>query len=230
MPRNFKTARLINHMKSTDAMKALGISQPTLSAWEGERKSPSIEKLEHMADVYGVSTDYLLGRMEEDTFPASLNTSPSSLPSSSSQGSSKFSPTPVPKENLLILHGKPVWCKEHGWMLVNAIEGCFLQVDGTKIAFSEIENGLEVYLTAPVFAEGAVPEAAPLKLSEIAGKEKIWVEPISKDEVLREELSGWFRVIERFVENEFGNRFYLDGYGVKWWGFDGVDVRNKGSL
>lgn len=201
--RNFKTARLINHMKSTDAMEALGISQPTLSAWERGVKSPSIEKLEHMADVYGVTTDFLLGRTEEGH-------------------SSELSPTPVPKENLMILHGKPVWCKEHGWMLVNAIEGCFLSADGKKISFSETENGLEIYQTAPVFAEGAVLETAPLKLSEIAEKEKIWVEPISQDETLREELRGWYLVKERFVENEFGNRFYLDGYGVKWWGVDEI--------
>ena len=73
-----------------------------------------------------------------------------------------------------------------------------------------------------MFAEGAMPEAAPLKLSEIVYKEKIWVEPISKDEVLREELRGWYRVKERFVENEFGSRFYLEKYGVKWWGYDKI--------
>ena len=223
--RNFKTARLINHMKSTDAMEALGISQPTLSAWERGVKSPSIEKLEHMADVYGVTTDFLLGRTEEGDFPVSPDTFPSSLsplPSSSSANPSVPLQTPVPKENLMILHGKPVWCKEHGWMLVNAIEGCFLSADGKKISFSETENGLEIYRTAPVFAESTVPESAPLKLSEIADKEKIWVEPISQDETLREELRGWYLVKERFVENEFGNRFYLDGYGVKWWGFDEI--------
>lgn len=53
MPRQFRNARLMNHMKYTDAMEALDISRPTLSAWESGRKSPSIEKLEHMADVHG---------------------------------------------------------------------------------------------------------------------------------------------------------------------------------
>ena len=60
MPRQFKNARLIKHLKVADAIKLLGVSQPTLSAWEGERKSPSIEKLELMADIYETSTDYLL--------------------------------------------------------------------------------------------------------------------------------------------------------------------------
>ena len=63
MPRQFRNARLMKHLKVADAMKLLGVSQPTLSAWEGGRKSPSIEKLELMADVYEVSTDYLLGRI-----------------------------------------------------------------------------------------------------------------------------------------------------------------------
>ena len=42
MPKQFKTARQINKLKITEAAEKLNISQPTLSAWEGERKSPSI--------------------------------------------------------------------------------------------------------------------------------------------------------------------------------------------
>lgn len=43
MPKQFKTARQINKLKITEAAEKLNISQPTLSAWEGERKSPSID-------------------------------------------------------------------------------------------------------------------------------------------------------------------------------------------
>ena len=35
----------------------LGVSQPTLSAWEGERKNPSVESLIQMSELYGVSRD-----------------------------------------------------------------------------------------------------------------------------------------------------------------------------
>ena len=52
VPRQFKTARLINKLKVIEAAEKLGVSQPTLSAWEGERKSPSIDSLENMADLY----------------------------------------------------------------------------------------------------------------------------------------------------------------------------------
>ena len=76
MARRYKEARLLNNMKVAEAIEKLKISQPTLSAWEGERKSPSIDALEHMANLYGVSTDYLLGRsvirMREPTFEISL--------------------------------------------------------------------------------------------------------------------------------------------------------------
>lgn len=68
IPRSFKQARQINKLKMTAAADKLGISQPTLSAWEGERKSPSIDGLEHMADLYGVTTDYLLGRTDKMVF------------------------------------------------------------------------------------------------------------------------------------------------------------------
>lgn len=64
MPRKFKEARQINKLKVIEAAAKLGVSQPALSAWEGERKSPGLDHLENMADLYGVSTDYLLGRSE----------------------------------------------------------------------------------------------------------------------------------------------------------------------
>lgn len=47
MPRQFKLARQFNKLKATEAAERLGISQPTLSAWERECKSPSIDGLEH---------------------------------------------------------------------------------------------------------------------------------------------------------------------------------------
>ena len=34
--------------------KMLDVSQPTLSAWEGERKNPSVESLIQMSELYGV--------------------------------------------------------------------------------------------------------------------------------------------------------------------------------
>lgn len=196
MARQFKNARLIKHLKVSEAMKLLGVSQPTLSAWESERKSPSIDKLELMADVYETSTDYLLGRTETTV----------ALPD-----------TLVSSKTLPVLHGKPVWSPTYGWLLVNSIEQCFVQADGTTMPFVETE---ELYLTPPAFLEPAAPEGEPLTLSNILLQKEIWVEPISADTNFRDELRGWYHRKERFVENEYGNRFYLDTYGAKWLAFD----------
>ena len=62
MAKRFREARKMNGLKLTEAAQKLGVSQPTLSAWEGERKSPTLNGLERMANLYGVTTDYLLGR------------------------------------------------------------------------------------------------------------------------------------------------------------------------
>ena len=45
MPRQFKQARQFNKLKVTKAAGKLGISQPMLSAWEGDHKSPSIDEI-----------------------------------------------------------------------------------------------------------------------------------------------------------------------------------------
>ena len=61
MKNKFRTARQLKKLKVIEAAELLGISQPTLSAWETGNKSPSVEGLEKMADLYGVTTDFLLG-------------------------------------------------------------------------------------------------------------------------------------------------------------------------
>ena len=43
----------------------LGVSQPTISDWESGRKVPSAKSTARLADYFGVSVDYLLGREDE---------------------------------------------------------------------------------------------------------------------------------------------------------------------
>lgn len=195
MPRNFKKARQINKLKVIEAADKLGISQPTLSAWEGERKSPSIEGLEKMADLYGVTTDYLLGRSEQININSSEQITQNSLP---------------------IFHGKPVWSLKYGWLLVNAIDKILLFPDGMTLPFSDCG---ELFASPQLFSESILPVDKPLTLSEIHNLEQIWLEPISPDSDLKNELRGWYTVKKYFVENEYGNRFYLDTYSAKWLAF-----------
>ena len=196
MPGQFKTARQINKLKITEAAEKLGISQPTLSAWEGERKSPSIDKLENMAELYGVTTDFLLGRTE-------------------TQGQDPKQP--IPLQALPAFHGRPVWSAKYGWLLVNATDRLLTFPDGHTLPFSDVIG--ELFIMALPFSEPEPPKGLPLSHSEVRRQKEIWVEPISPDSDLRRELQGWYQVKKRFVENEYGNRFYLDTYGSKWLAF-----------
>ena len=130
MPRQFKTARQINKLKITEAAEMLGISQPTLSAWEGERKSPSIDKLENMADLYGVTTDFLLGRTETQV---------------------QDPQQPIPLQALPAFHARPVWSAKYGWMLVNAADRLLTFPDGHTLPFSDVVG--ELFLMALPFSE-----------------------------------------------------------------------------
>ncbi len=46
--------------------KRLGVSLPTVRAWEQEKSSPSHEMLVAICRLYGVSSDYLLGLSDID--------------------------------------------------------------------------------------------------------------------------------------------------------------------
>ena len=85
----------------------LGVSQPTLSAWEGERKNPSVESLIQMSELYGVSVDFLLGLPEARYHRADML-------------------QPIPPEALPAFHDTPVFSSRYGWAMVNAIEGLSL--------------------------------------------------------------------------------------------------------
>lgn len=199
MPKKYREARKINKLKAIEAAARLGVSQPTLSAWEGERKSPSVENLENMADLYGVTTDYLLGRSAPGETEASV---------------------PIPPASLPIFHGKPVWSPEHGWLLVNATERVLVRFDGQAITMG---NSKALYAAPPLFSIPALPDTEPLSLSEVRQRDEVWLEPISPDSDLRNELRGWYQVKDRFVQNEYGARFYLGTYAAKWLAFEKGD-------
>lgn len=195
MKNKFRTARQLKKLKVIEAAELLGISQPTLSAWETGNKVPSVEGVEKMADLYSVTTDFLLGRTDsEHSFDnmVSLN-----------------------KKLLPILHEKPVWSARHGWMLVDYAKSHLI---GCNIIIP-LEKAEELFIAPPTFAESSIPNSEPLSRNELQYGLQIWVEPISADSSLREELRGWYRVKHHAIENECGNRFSLDSYGAKWLAF-----------
>ena len=195
MKNKFRTARQLKKLKAIEAAELLGISQPTLSAWETGNKVPSVEGLEKMADLYGVTTDFLLGRSESEHYFDDM--------------------TLLNKKLLPVMHEKPVWSEKHGWMLADYAKSHLV---GCNIIIP-FEQAEELFISPPKFAESSIPNSEPLSRSELQYGLQVWVEPISADRSLREELRGWYRVKHHAIENECGNRFSLDSYGAKWLAF-----------
>lgn len=61
--------RLLREQKNIEQKSlatALGVTQPTVSDWETGRKTPSSKSAALLADYFGVTIDYLLGRDPQD--------------------------------------------------------------------------------------------------------------------------------------------------------------------
>ena len=194
MPYRFREARIRAGKTVTQVAKDLGVSQGTVSNWDMERKLPSIETLVTLADYYGVTTDYLLGR------------------SHISEQLQKLT-VPVPAQNLPALHGIPCWHPNNGWGIIDSIDSKIYFLENE---FLTIDQTSSLSILPPPFALEAYPLQFPLPLRSVCKHDIVWVEPISSDHQLRIELKGWYSVKERYVENETGARFYFDKYQVKW--------------
>lgn len=56
--------RLNKGLRQEQVAKHIGVTKSTISAYEKDTKQPSFEKLVKLADLYCVSTDYLLGQTD----------------------------------------------------------------------------------------------------------------------------------------------------------------------
>lgn len=65
LAKRLKEARESAGLKQIDAAKKLGISNGTLSGYERDYRDPDTDILNKMADLYGVSVDWLLGKTSQ---------------------------------------------------------------------------------------------------------------------------------------------------------------------
>ena len=62
----FKQARINAGLSQKSAAISLGVRGPSMSGWESGKTRPKLKYLKDMADLYGVSVDYLLGEDGDD--------------------------------------------------------------------------------------------------------------------------------------------------------------------
>lgn len=195
MKRRFKETRLQKQMKVIEVAKLFEVAQSTVSAWETERKEPSIDTIARLAELYGVSIEYLLGY---DSFEMLSKTEK------------------IPTESIRLFHGKPVWVYGKGWALVNAERGEVVYADG---CVDRIADNAELYFAPPAYTESNIRTDRPLLLDEIYTQTTVWVEPISQDQKLKDVLRGTYVVKGEYVENTRGSRFHFDSYSATWLAF-----------
>jgi transcriptional regulator with XRE-family HTH domain len=196
MQNRIKEARKKRRLSATELAEKLNVHQTTITNWETGYRQITADKLLQLADILGFTVDYLLGRDSEQV---------------------KLT-TPIDKNTLPALHGQPVWSSTHGWMLINIVERTFVLYDLSLVSFDKINEPL--YLIPPDMSISLRGVGTPLDMDAVSNRERVWVEPISSDSKLCGELRGWYTLYEkRLVQNEFGNRFYLDAYGANWLAF-----------
>lgn len=61
---NIKKLRIAQGINQVEFAKILCVTKQCVSNWENDNVVPSIDMLCKIADFFGVSTDYLLGRSE----------------------------------------------------------------------------------------------------------------------------------------------------------------------
>ena len=72
------------------------------------------------------------------------------------------------------------------------------------------------------FGSQGQQRTAALSLTELSEYDRVWVEPISPNAILRQELRGWYTIMSDWVENGAGNRFLYDTYMAKWIAFSEI--------
>ena len=61
---NIKEIRLRRNLMQSDVANALGVSSVVYSRYETGARQPSIDILIQLADIFGVTVDYLVGRQD----------------------------------------------------------------------------------------------------------------------------------------------------------------------
>jgi len=78
------------HLSQKYVAITLGLSSPSVANWERGKTKPTQENIVKLADLYGVSVDYLLGRVDEPN-------------GSEDEGNNLAIPAGLPKDEVILL-------------------------------------------------------------------------------------------------------------------------------
>ena len=70
----FKSLRKAAGLTQVQAAAKLNVTQQTIASWENGTRMPSLDIMDCIADFFGVTTDYLLGRKSKESKKTTNNT------------------------------------------------------------------------------------------------------------------------------------------------------------
>jgi len=193
----YRQAREEHGWSRAEFADRMGVEVSTIGNWETGKRQMTLDKLLLMSEVTSFTVHYLLGIDEP----------------------SRNWVRPISKTTLSVLHHSPVWTPSHGWGLVNTINNTLIFADSSAIELSNFQE--QIYAFPPVLAYSLRGTGTPLRRDDVETRDRVWVEIIITDIELSVEMRGWYHLFKnKFVENEIGQRFYLDLYGSKWLAFE----------
>ncbi len=66
---NLRTLRKQHQLSMKALGNIVGVAESTISLYENEKREPDLSTLKKIADYFGVSVDYILGRDEMESIP-----------------------------------------------------------------------------------------------------------------------------------------------------------------
>ncbi len=64
-PKRLRHLRISRHLMQKEVAESLGVTETAISQWERGMRVPDINTLTQLADIFMVTTDYLLGRSDD---------------------------------------------------------------------------------------------------------------------------------------------------------------------
>lgn len=203
------TQKNLASLLSISMGRAIPLATSTISAWELGRKYPSYDLLVALADFFGVSTDFLLGKTSYaepvekkhyymDDFIIDIN------------------------ENELKKYiGKPVYIvfKDdytlNRWGIYNAKENCF-NCEDARIKC--VPDKMKFYATTPETEPVFRAKKQRLDATEFSKATLFWVEYQSPDNTLRTRFSGWYHHNNAHdaIINDKGDILSYSGFDVSY--------------
>lgn len=206
--------------------RATVISVMTVSCWESGRKLPPFDTMLWIQKYYGCSLDYLAGISNVREVDGDIEKAKSE--NEKSPQADIRTNIEIPFRDLSEYDGQPVYVEfptnqyRDRWGIVNFAN--------KTIRFADLD--MEINSKCRYF-EYITPEAVTIRslahhqlnLKDVMLLDRVWIESLSRDPVVKGEITGWYKHSpdKTFLYNEKGFTLSYEGLGV---GYNAINFKS----